>query len=1418
MAEEKNARGPKVVMRDLSGSVMKLTAVGDKWFRDTLMVHQTPIREGTKLVYTFDPSDPLGRHQIHPSSKMPVCAVKCGMHDAGGKNPFISPMGSNDPLITIVLDAVSKAEDTAGEIGVLMNKGTAGLLAEFIEKSHKYHGVNLDDIRWVTTTRCYPAKGKYPNMKQKGNWCRMFAVQDLATYRPKLVMPVGSNALGLLSHKSNAWDWAGKTLTYRGWPDDWLTDPNFALPRPHPSKEDQSIVGHPLFGPPPDWRIPMYPIQAPRMVYMSQNPEEIRKWKESIIKGLKLAKDGIKPKNYDRPWYHLTNNPNEVAEALLWLSEHPGTTVCYDTETTGLRPWLGHKIVFMMFRWVDDKGAPHSIGFPWDYDTSPLKSCIGELSPVVLEALYASNVGGHNITFDVLFTAATVLGADLNRLADAAQWDTWHMAYTARQQRGTLGLEAVAYDFAPDLAGYEEEMTLLIGLHGDLLDPKNDKGGHYANCPVEKWETHFKPYVMGDVEVCYTAREAIQEKLNNSKVYKIPLAHPGMRGRFRWFLPPSRAWVYDSIMSPSAQVLMKMMGRGLYVDQEELAHQEHIFPIMVNESRDKMKVVTPEVENWCQTMAEEEPGWTLDLENKSTLRTILFEVLNLPVQRLTKTGKQKYGDSEEAVLALSREQQLEYAALDKFTLNKLSVGHPEVRPLQDYRKVFKQYSTYVRPVRNIMTAGIDKKKRVKDRNLGDDGFIHGSFLLTGTRGGRLASRDPNLQQLPNDSIVKRMFSSRFGKRGCLYTADFSQIELRLLAAVSGDSNMIEAYEKEMDLHSLTTARIFGLDYEQFSKENMKKLQDKGKVKEAKELELKRKIGKCVDPLTWIQVNRKLVRIGSFSPSSLSPNTFYKVPDCVLTSQHGELVSLKHFYYNGIGDRLLVCSRFGLIACSKTHQFLMKDGSLVQAQYLKPKDILCEPVPFVLFEGQRVILPINPFLSKITASGPFFVEINDDLAYLVGVFLGDGNSNKNSITIAVGHGPKFARWRQSLLNSFERVGISATCNIGKPRKDGSACDTVYAGSRHAQSVFKTLGVVGEDTKKKFCIPDYMMDAPRSVRLSMLAGLIDTDGSIARSGSIEITSKSWQLIQDILVLLSSCGLHASLESSYNKTYDRYYFRVRIAKRSAIHLKEYLRCHWKKDSITPPVFGYEVLKDNEVKLILALEEGPLVDVEVDSSEHLYVANGLVTHNTCNFLTGYGGGALGLQTTLANAQVYLPIEECEDIIDKFFSSYSTLKEYLAYYKQFIMDAGVAVSIFGRVRIFNEVFGEDREAIGKALRAGANHLIQATASDMMLICLHVIEALMRSERLESILVSTVHDSLLIDAVMTELPKIHEIVDQVLNNIPDVLKLVFGDDYDTSWCLIPFGGDSSVGLNYLDQIAIGKSKPDWDELLNFKKG
>jgi DNA polymerase-1 len=202
-----------------------------------------------------------------------------------------------------------------------------------------------------------------------------------------------------------------------------------------------------------------------------------------------------------------------------------------------------------------------------------------------------------------------------------------------------------------------------------------------------------------------------------------------------------------------------------------------------------------------------------------------------------------------------------------------------------------------------------------------------------------------------------------------------------------------------------------------------------------------------------------------------------------------------------------------------------------------------------------------------------------------------------------------------------------------------------------------------------------------------------------------------------------------------------------------------------------------------------------------------------TLNFLTGYGGGALGFQSALALQGIYISLEEADQHVNNFFTTYPYLKIHIGHYKQFIMNHGRAVSLTGRVRILEEVYSDDFGQVSKALRAGYNHLIQSTASDIMMVCMVAIEYLMRQEGLESIMVSTVHDSLAIDAIKSEVPKVHEIVDGVLSDIPGVMRLILGPEYDLSWCIVPMEGDSSIGKSYYDEVKIPKVEQiNWDSV------
>jgi DNA polymerase I-like protein with 3'-5' exonuclease and polymerase domains len=164
-------------------------------------------------------------------------------------------------------------------------------------------------------------------------------------------------------------------------------------------------------------------------------------------------------------------------------------------------------------------------------------------------------------------------------------------------------------------------------------------------------------------------------------------------------------------------------------------------------------------------------------------------------------------------------------------------------------------------------------------------------------------------------------------------------------------------------------------------------------------------------------------------------------------------------------------------------------------------------------------------------------------------------------------------------------------------------------------------------------------------------------------------------------------------------------------------------------------------------------------------------------------------------------------------------MRRHIGIYKRFILDHRCAVSMFGRVRPLPEVESEDPILSSKALRAGYNHLVQATASDMLLTGLWVIDQAMFDAGLESKPVNTVYDSVAIDTRRDELERVCTIADEVLNNLPEVLELALGEEFNSDWTrVVPLSADGEVGLNYLDQMKLDSFKDasgqiDWDKAL-----
>ena len=181
-------------------------------------------------------------------------------------------------------------------------------------------------------------------------------------------------------------------------------------------------------------------------------------------------------------------------------------------------------------------------------------------------------------------------------------------------------------------------------------------------------------------------------------------------------------------------------------------------------------------------------GKPFNINSPKQLGEILFETLMLPTDKKTKTG---YSTSAEV-------------------LEKLKKYHPIIEDILEYRQVTKLKSTYV-----------DGLLKVAD----EQGFVHTTFKQTGTATGRLSSAEPNLQNIPIRTELGRELRKFFiptAEGRVLIDADYSQIELRLLADIAGDTAMREAFVSGFDIHTDTASRVFGVDKDHVTVELRKK--------------------------------------------------------------------------------------------------------------------------------------------------------------------------------------------------------------------------------------------------------------------------------------------------------------------------------------------------------------------------------------------------------------------------------------------------------------------------------------------------------------------------------------------------------------------------------------------------------------------
>lgn len=318
------------------------------------------------------------------------------------------------------------------------------------------------------------------------------------------------------------------------------------------------------------------------------------------------------------------------------------------------------------------------------------------------------------------------------------------------------------YAFFPE--GHVERRCFDILVGEYLLNPLNGKYGvdtiaaHYLSLDLQDKESLFG---KKKVEEVWEEKEDIVKQyvascayiaLKAAPVLKVALEEQGMLS------------LMQDVEMPLTKVLFKMQREGIRVNPEALKEYGEVLAEKIQE---------------LEALIYEEAGENFNINSPKQLGEILFEKMGLPGGKKTKTG---YSTAAEV-------------------LEKMAPKYPLVAYILEYRGYAKLKSTYA----DGLAAFIDAENR-----------IHSTFQQTVTATGRLSSTDPNLQNIPMRTEMGRKIRKVFiPKDGyLLMDADYSQIELRILAHMANDKQLIEAYQMEQDIHRITASKVFHIPFEE----------------------------------------------------------------------------------------------------------------------------------------------------------------------------------------------------------------------------------------------------------------------------------------------------------------------------------------------------------------------------------------------------------------------------------------------------------------------------------------------------------------------------------------------------------------------------------------------------------------------------
>ncbi len=398
------------------------------------------------------------------------------------------------------------------------------------------------------------------------------------------------------------------------------------------------------------------------------------------------------------------------------------TSVCFDTETTGLNP-LTAELVGIAFSWETGKG----FYLPFPEARNEAQGIIEQLRPF-FEAEHIEKIG-QNLKYDI-----KVLHK-YNIAVKGKLFDTMLAHYLINpDMRHNMDVLAETYlNYTPI------SITELIGKKG-----KNQLS--MRDVPVDK-QTE---YAVEDADITFQLKEHFQNELGEANTQKL----------------------FDDIEVPLLRVLAAMELEGINLDG-------HFLKSLSTDLDQDIKAL--------ETKIYEAAGEEFNIASPKQLGVILFEKLKL-VDKPKKTKTGQYSTAEEV---------LSYLAKD----------HEIIQNILEYRGLAKLKSTYVDALPTQVEASTKR--------------VHTDYMQTVAATGRLSSNNPNLQNIPIRTERGRQVRKAFIPRDenhILLAADYSQIELRIIAALSEEETMIEAFKNGEDIHASTAAKVFNVAIKDVTRE------------------------------------------------------------------------------------------------------------------------------------------------------------------------------------------------------------------------------------------------------------------------------------------------------------------------------------------------------------------------------------------------------------------------------------------------------------------------------------------------------------------------------------------------------------------------------------------------------------------------